>query len=136
VPEIEAGPTAARILRDRYGDLSPRQLAETLGLEIKWEEQSACAPKELVVRSEYLPNPATIVLYRQPLVELAELIAARRPEWTGLDLEALHIAHEIYHYLAADGPVDSEIAAHAFVEELLQLDFPPKMLDSLYHAET
>jgi hypothetical protein len=135
VSEAEAGPTAARILRARFGTLSPRQLADVLGLEIRPEEKSACAPPGLVVRSEYLPKPPTIVLYRQPLAELAELIAARRPEWGGLDLEALHIAHEIYHYLEAGGPVDSESAAQAFVQELLQLDFSPKMLDSLYHAD-
>jgi signal peptidase II len=135
VTEVEAGPTAARILRDRFGALSPRQLAETLGVEIRWEARSVDGSAGLVIRSAYLPDPPTIVLYREPLAELADLIAARRPEWSGLDLEALHIAHEIYHYLAAGGPVDCESAAHAFVEELLQLDFSPKMLDSLYHVD-
>jgi signal peptidase II len=127
-----AGRSAARALRDRYKDLSPQQLAETLGLQIQREIKSECAPPGLVVRSEYRCEPPTVVLYLEPLQELAGLVAARRPELAALDFEALHIAHEIYHFLEAGGPADSETAAHAFVEELLHLNFSPHILDTLY----
>jgi signal peptidase II len=128
-----AGKAAAAALRKRFGDFSVWQLAEVLGLQIAREAKSECAPPGLVVRSEYLAEPPTIVLYSEPLQELAQLVAAKCPELAGLDLEALHIAHEICHHLEAGGPADSEAAAHAFVRELLQLDFTPRVLDALYY---
>jgi|GEM_PF-70544 len=130
--EEAAGRAAAKSLRNRLGEKSPQQIAETLGLQIRWETKSECAPAGLVVRSEYRPEPPGIILYREPLQELAGLVASRRPDLMALDLEALHIAHEIYHFLEAGGPADSETAAHAFVEELLGLHFSPHILDALY----
>jgi len=131
----EVGRMAAQAMRSRFGDLSPRAIAKALGIRVTHRPLPPPGLVSLRLRSEYLTNSATIVLYDEPLAELAHLICAKRPALANLNLEALHIAHEIFHHLEAGRPSTSEKAAHAFVAELLCLDFSPEELDSLYPAK-
>jgi signal peptidase II len=132
-----AGRRAAQALRARYDGLSPTGLAEALGVKIEHRPVAVQLPAAVRVRSEYLASDtagkqdATVVLYDIPLQELCRLVAAKRPAWTRIDLEQVHIAHELFHHLNAGRPAP-ERAAHAFTAELMHLDFRPEELDSLY----
>ncbi len=133
--DADAGRLAAKAMLARFGKISPRAMAEALGLHIERRPRPMPDLASLRVRSEYLTHSAAIVLYEEPLQELAQLLRAKRPRLAGLNLEELHIAHELFHHLESGRPAASEKAAHSFVRHLLGLDFFPAELDSLYGAD-
>ena len=67
----------------------------------------------------------------------AAVHANQRLDMLACDLEAVHIAHEIFHHLEFGhrfGPLrpdEVEAAAHAFAQELLGLTFHPLELSAM-----
>jgi len=127
------GLRAARRLK-RTGEQSDvRVLAAQMGVEIV--EREAPPPAQPRLRSEYQPDPPRIILYRNPIDELAEALRAdERLSAASCDLDEVHIAHELFHHVERTerlGPLavaEAEEAAHAFARELLGLDFDPREL--------
>ena len=137
-PQPEAaqiGKLAAQAVRERFGEAAPSQVAAALGVRIEHKLRPAPVLTDIHVRSEYLTSSATIILYDEPLRELAQLIANRRPKLSNTNLTELHVAHELFHHLESGRRSAYERAAHAFVAELLKLDFSPEEFDALYAAD-
>jgi hypothetical protein len=98
-------------------------------------EQRSPPPAQPRVRSEYSADPPRIVLYRDAIDALhAALRTDPSCTTTRRDLEEVHIAHELFHHLEADGRVaslprdESERAAQAFAHELLSIPSDPRDL--------
>ena len=115
---------------------SVRSVAEQLGVEIV--EQAAPPPAQPGLRSEYRGDPPRIILYRDPIDLLAAAIHAnQRFDMLACNLDELHIAHELCHHLEPRDRYgklrqeESEEAAHAFAQELLNLSFDPRELHEL-----
>jgi len=84
-------------LIEKYGPLTPEQMALALGLRVQ-RLQAPPALTGVTVLSAFEPEQ-TIILYQQPLKALAK---QRKEPLTRL--EQWHIAHELYHALSeADG---------------------------------
>ena len=112
---------------------TPSRLASELNVEIIRKESPP--PAQCGLRSEYCADPPQIILYLEPINELrASIQANQHLDRMCCDLEEVHIAHELFHYLefTADfGPLpraEAEAAAHAFTQELMGLDFHPSEL--------
>jgi hypothetical protein len=115
--------------------------------------------KEYVVgkikfRAEILLRKRTINIMKESISQIQESVDDK---FTFDELVDIHVAHELYHFIEHDkavktnqildkvdvfkiGPFSrhstivktSEIAAHTYCKELLNLDFHPKALDYLY----
>lgn len=112
----------------------------------------------MVTRAEHDAAEGVITLYSPSVQQVTGLLAQVLPEpWTLLQVQGLHIAHELFHHLEVTriGPVHEqlppvvtfrlgrlwqtrtharrcrEIAAHAFAKELLGLPFLPNAVDWL-----
>lgn len=110
-----------------------RGLAAEMGVEV--EERAAPPPAQPGLRSEYQPDPPRIVLYHNPIDELAEALrGSGRLQDGSWGLDEVHVAHELFHHLERVEGVEglsvgeAEEAAHAFVRELLGLGFDPREL--------
>ncbi len=110
-----------------------RALAAEMGVEIV--ERASPPPAQPGLRSEYRPDPPRIILYHNPIDELAEAVRAQgRFELAARELHDVHIAHELFHHLERVerlGPLSVELAeeaAHSFARELLGLPFNPREL--------
>jgi len=108
----------------------PSDLAEQMGVEII--QEGSPPPAQPRLRSEYRARPPRIVLYCDPMGELdAAIHANQRFDMMSCDLAEVHIAHELFHHVEFGqrfGPLTAkevEAAAHAFTQELLELDFHP-----------
>ena len=133
---IAAGRKAARELIWTTGESDPGRLCQLLGIKIERCPQPPPALAQLGLRSQYLPRPATIVIYDSALSCQAR--AEKNATVASPTTEQLHLAHELFHHLEATGQLRpafpsprlvllgrrshslSEIAAHAFARELLQ----------------
>ncbi|UCC68852.1 MAG: hypothetical protein JSV79_02695 [Armatimonadota bacterium] len=131
-PEV-LGLRAARRLRPTGERPDVRALAAQAGVEVV--ERQVPPPAQPRLRSQYQPDPPRIILYRNPIDELAEAASAReRLSTAECDLYEVHIAHELFHHLERAerlGPLaaaEAEEAAHAFARGLLGLDFDPREL--------
>lgn len=142
VAALACGYRAAEALRELASTANPWALASFLGVAVEHAAQPPAAGFTPRLRSEYLPDQGKVMLYAEPLVELAALIYLHSPRFGHLDLPALHLAHELFHHLEcarrdlvpsalASRPL-SELAAHAFAQALLDLDFFPVELDLLH----
>ncbi len=105
-------------LLEKYGALTPEQLAMALGFRIIRRK----APPQLAgvnVLSTYEPEH-TIILYEQPLKQLARQSGRKLTQ-----LEQWHIAHELYHGLSEDSGLSvwriRETAADLWADELMVL---------------
>ncbi len=114
----------------------PSRLAQQMGVAVIQEEVPPPAQPRL--RSEYRSAPPRIILYCDPIDELAAAVHAnQRFDMMRCDLIELHTAHELFHHIEFGqrfGPLDPEeveMAAHAFAEELMALDFHPAELSDL-----
>jgi hypothetical protein len=97
---------------------------------------------EFIFRADIDCRSRIITLYKPMLLELAAALAhcsVFLPP--SLNLEEIILAHELYHFLAADEschPVEAalgrEIKAHLFCTFLLELPFYPWVLDSAHLA--
>ena len=123
---------AIMAVRQRYGDIPPYALAMALGMRILHQEEPSPPHKDLHIRSEYITEPPTIVLYDKPLRRLARLLSEQGSSLAKVNLEELHIAHEIFHHFDPSRNAPAEKAARCFAAELLHLDISPKELDHLY----
>ncbi len=108
----------------------PSHLAGEMGVQVTYEQSPPAAQPRL--RSEYRADPPRILLYRDPIEELAAAIHAdQRFDMMRCDLAEVHIAHELFHHLESGGrfgPLTAEeveAAAHGFAQELMALDFHP-----------
>ena len=106
----------------------PSDLAKQLGVEIA--QEGSPPPAQPRLRSEYRAQPPRIILYCDTIDQLAATIHAnQRFDMMNCDLAEVHIAHEFFHHLEFGqrfGPLTSEeveAAAHAFTQELLELEF-------------
>lgn len=111
-------------------------LAKELGVQIT--EQANPPPAQPSLRSEYRPKPPQIILYRDPLDQLAAAIHAnQRFDLLSCRMDDLHIAHEIFHHLELGGrfgplrPEEIEAAAHAFAQMLLDTPFHPTEVEDV-----
>ena len=151
---LRHGRQRARELRGRFGGASPWEMATALGMAVvRSSEDPQVGWRQR--RSEYDPRRRRATLYTGAVERLQE--AAAR---FGLEeafprpvLEALPVAHELYHHLeaTAGGPLSArhrrtwlrlgplrltlrepaldEVAAHGFVQELCGLRLSPAVLD-------
>jgi hypothetical protein len=79
------------------------------------------------VISEYHTRSKTIVLYRDSLELLVNLVRERRLPFDPAMLDEIAIAHECAHVRF---PKAREADAHAFAQELLGLAASPQLLES------
>ncbi len=114
----------------------PSALAGQMGVELM--QQEAPPPAQPRLRSEYRSAPPRIVLYCDPIDELGAAIHAnQRFDMMRCDLLEVHVAHELFHHIEFGQrfgeltPDEVEAAAHAFAQELLELDFDPAELSHL-----
>jgi len=142
---LARGYRAAESIRSLTGNSDPWVIAALLGVPVEHHEQPPVAELTPGVRSEYECEGRRVLIYTQPLARLAAVMRRQAPRLRYLDLGGLHLAHELYHYLEhcrpdlaaapdQDSPRLSELAAHAFTQALLDLDFFPAELDSLAGA--
>jgi len=110
---------------------TPSRLATELNVEII--RVGSPPPAQRGLRSEYRADPPQIILYCNPINQLSASIQAnQRSGRICYDLVEVHIAHELFHHLeftAGFGPLpraEAEVAAHAFTQELMGLDFIPQ----------
>ena len=149
------GIAAARNLRTRFPDLSPKQIAGELGLPVETTDSDPMVGS-IWRFAEYRPRPPRIVLYSRGLGPLERsLTGARTAQLLGQATPRdVFIAHELYHHIEAvrpDMPIArryqpilfrigswhwrtgiaalAEIAAGAFAQSLLDLPCHPKVLD-------
>jgi hypothetical protein len=137
--KVEAEALGRRVAR-RYVVRGVRpdvhELAKELGVQIS--EQQNPPPAQPGLRSEYRPQPPQIILYREPLDQLAAAIHAnQRFDLLSCRMDDLHIAHELFHHLEAGGrfgplrPDEIEAAAHAFAQALLDTPFHPTEVEDV-----
>jgi len=105
--------------------MNARALAERLGARIV-ERQGGISENRWIM-SEYQVRNKTIVLYRDTLDMLADLVATRDLPFDIEHLDEIAIAHECFHLLF--GGKGGEARAHQFVQELLDLPESPALLD-------
>jgi hypothetical protein len=150
----EGQATAAR-LRNRFGQVTPRSIANQLGLVIRESDESALRGSALFY-AEYCRKQSEIVLFRRALLPLQAALAdsdvARH--FNVADLSGVFIAHELYHHVEStrdEPPIArrhrvtlfsvgrlrwssglaslGEIAAGSCAQTLLCLNRHPKLLD-------
>jgi len=144
------GSGLARDIKKEFGATDPRRIVEMMGLKVIGEDRGIRGT--LLTRSEYRPRAKQIVIYRDSLNQLMKEVAS---EDLSDKLMKLLIAHELFHHLEITrklniprlfrikrwslGPITifvkiravSEVAAHAFAEELLDLKQSPMVFDYL-----
>ncbi len=147
---LSFGVKVAKDIVAEYETSDPRKLAEEMGITVQGEEGGI---KERLIRwSEYRKKRKEILIYRDSLN-----ILLRRSQDDSMVFEQpikLLIAHELFHHLEEEkfglvsdkfkavvkiGPFRfkkkfkflSEVAAHAFVETLLDLSCSPIVFESL-----
>jgi hypothetical protein len=149
------GAPKARSMRDRFGDIGPREIALGLGLSIESSDEDPLVGS-LWRFAEYRSRRPGIVLYERGLAALESALRgalARRVLGSAMPRDVF-IAHELYHHLEAHGsglPIArrhqatlfrlgswhwrtgvaalAEIAAGAFAKSLLDLPCHPRVLD-------
>ena len=105
--------------------MKARALAQRLGARIV-ERRGGISESRWVI-SEYDPRSKTIVLYRDTLELLSELVAVHDLPFDHEELDEIAIAHECFHLML--GRKGSEERAHAFAQEFLDLMASPSLLN-------
>ena len=138
--------------------MDPWAIAERLGVSIARSDADA-GFGSVVVFAEYTMRPPRITLYRTAIARMTQLLDALRlrAALNAGNCEQVFLAHELYHHLAQIGPEPQlsrshrvrvlgfgrwvwscgiasleEIAAGAFAQGLLGLNFHPRLLDLLW----
>lgn len=106
--------------------MNVRALADRLGARIV-ERRGGIAQDRWLI-SEYHTRHKTIVLYRDTLEVLADLVVARDLPFDVERLDEIAIAHECFHLLFPGTKGGGEERVHAFVQELLELPASPALL--------
>lgn len=144
------GEGLAKEIKQEFGTSDPRRIVEMMGLRVVGEDKGIRGT--LLKRSEYRPREKQIIIYRDSLNQLMKEVAT---EDLSDKLMKLLIAHELFHHLEITkrlsipkrfrakrwslGPLGifvsiratSEVAAHSFAEELLDLKQSPMVFDYL-----
>jgi hypothetical protein len=146
--------SAKRIIKE-YGARIPTEIAKKMSIKIIHVYDNNIKG-DVKLRSEYIPNPPTILLHENSILEVVALAKRNSLSNISYDLAVeIHVGHELFHHLEATkigsvsemlkvitlrfGPFRitskirslSEIAAHAFVMELLNCKCLPKLLGML-----
>jgi len=144
---IEEGRKCAKEIYDGTSGLSKEELQDIVsrqGVHVVYKDTKY----DLPYIAEYIHRKNQIDLYNRRIKQMQEILSANHPEYfCWHDLFDMCLAHELFHHLEtvkngvtgkiAGIPVKrigfipathwlsegSEIAAHAFVKELLDLDF-------------
>ena len=103
-----------------------RRLAACLGATII-ERRGGMGAQRYVI-SEFHTRTNTIVVYADTLEVLAELVVAHALPFDRDQVLEIAIAHECFHLANRQG---SEVEAHAFVRDLLDLAQSPAILSDL-----
>ena len=147
---VQCGVRTAQQLRAGHSDLTVQQMLEQNHLELSWQEGPEAEPIFAL-----FTEPAQITVFRNSIQRAVRFLqaegVAEQPD--AARLPELIMAHEFFHYLAAEdagmvihqkllpifhlGPLAyrsrvrilSEIAAMAFARELLQLPYAPYVWD-------
>lgn len=147
---LEVGDEVAAWVATEYDTSDPRKIAEKLGLKVFGADKGMQAGK--VKRSEYRHEKGEIVIFRDSLEHLMSEVGSKE---LSERLLRLMVAHELFHHLEKTkvgevakkfkvlawkvGPFErkktitklSDVAAHAFTQSLLSLDFSPLVFDYL-----
>jgi hypothetical protein len=156
---VKAGKKTAEAVEKQFGTKDPFAVAEKLGIKVVYKTMNPRRTHRLMC-SEYDPGllrPPTIILYNEPITWIKKLIREQRLQKI-LRIEdptAVFLAHELFHHIEMEmeepiirgfkittfkwGSVRieqevaalSEIAAHSFAKNLLELPFHPKLIDYL-----
>lgn len=151
---LSAGASAAQL----YKGQNIHDLYRSNGIEIQYShEKNIISGVEFRAQVTMDKNKKCVKLYKKSIEELARLSMVDNESISlGRAIE-IHLCHEFYHYLefcegksTAEkldtivsmkiGPFErkahinrcSEIAAHSFVKEMLQLDYLPNVYDYIY----
>jgi hypothetical protein len=149
------GSCSAKMIIKEYGTRIPMEIARKMSIKIihVYDNNIKGGVK---LRSEYIPNPPTILLHENSILEVVALAKRNSLNNISYDLAVeIHVSHELFHHLEVTkigsvsemlklitlrfGPFRitskirslSEIAAHAFVMELLNCKCLPKLLGML-----
>jgi len=154
------GTATARDFRKRFAGLSPREIADRLGIPVVAVDDDPMVAS-IWRFAEYRPRPPKIILYARGLEPLDRALSgnlASRMLGTATT-EDVFVAHELYHHAEAtrrEVPIArrhqatlfrignwrwrtgiatlSEIAAGSFAQALLGLPCHPKALDNVASA--
>ena len=147
------GDATAVAIKERYNLTDPRRIAEQLGLKVYGESRGVGGKK--ILRSAYNPERNEIVIFRDTLEGLLAAVGSK-------DLQdhllRFLVGFELFHYLervevgnvaeklalpprqigflklSRTIPKLSDVAARAFTQTLLGLDFSPLVFDYLVYA--
>ena len=111
--------------------MNVRELAGKLGARIV-ERRGGISENRWVI-SEYETRNKTIVVYRDTLELLAELVAVQDLPFDVERLDEIAIAHECFHLLFP-GKRGNEERANSFAQELLDLVISPAVLNDALAA--
>jgi len=139
---LSIGEEIADSISKEYQTSDPRKIAELMGIKISGGESGSFK------KSEYRKKEKEIVIFRDTLERLTSEITV--PELSERILRFL-IAHELFHHIEETQMVPiykrfkfkgklwfkfyikglSEVAAQAFIQKLLDLEFSPYVFDYL-----
>lgn len=150
---LQDGIKYARMVRERFGALSPSELAQAIGITVNRPHIPTGGGRVLFAEFE---EPAQIRIYQSAIQNADAAIVEHQlePFFGGVKIEDILIAHELFHWVEMEykdtvfslnyrvelwklGPYRhhsrmgclSEITAMAFAKELTGLPFSPYLLD-------
>jgi len=142
---LSVGDDVAKWVMAEYQTSDPRKIAELMGVRVYGADHGQ------LKKSEYRTHKNEIVIYRDALSHLTKEVTV--PHLSERILRFL-VAHELFHHLEATrigtvykrfkfpGPFGmkryikgfSEVAAQAFTQTLLSLEFSPQVFDYLTYV--
>lgn len=151
---LSAGASAAQL----YKGQNIHDLYKSNGIEIEYsDEKNIFSGVEFRAQVTMDKNKKSVKLYRKSINELARMSTLDNESISLSRAIDIHLCHEFYHYLEfcegksttekldtvvtmKIGPFErkahvnrcSEIAAHSFAKEMLQLDYLPNVYDYIY----
>jgi hypothetical protein len=151
---LSAGASAAQL----YKEQNIKDLYKSNGIEIEYsDEKNIFSGVEFRAQVTMDKNKKSVKLYRKSIDELARMSTLDNEAISLSRAIDIHLCHEFYHYLefcdgksTAEkldtivtmkiGPFErkahinrcSEIAAHSFAKEMLQLEYMPNVYDYIY----
>ncbi len=160
---LDDGRQLALRARDAWGS-EPEAIAWHCGISVTFSDAEA-GVGSVAVFADYVAPPPRITLYRPAILRLEQAVRSRTAGETGMpsgfaDLGRLFLAHELYHHFDCERGTNSmvrrhrvrifgvgrwhwtcglsslaEIAAGAFAQQLLHLEFHPALLDLLIKGD-
>lgn len=150
----ECGKNQAKILREKYKDISIKKLAEKL--KVEYVQKDSNITEEYIMFACYnSPNKITIFQKYKLMVEKFIKDNNLRKKLENIDIESMLLAHELFHHIEENNRdiytkkekvvlwkigrykyksgliCLGEIAAMAFAKELLKINYNPYVFDIL-----